>query len=100
MSGIEQFTLMLRPRGRGGARPGAGRKRTSRKVGHEARGEVSPNYPLHITLRVLPELGNLRELSRLRAIQAGFWAGPDRSGFRLVHYSIQSTHIHLIVEAE
>lgn len=29
-----------------------------------------------------------------------FEAGRDRFGFRLVHYSVQSNHLHLIAEAE
>ncbi len=38
-----------------------------------------------------------RDLAPL--IQGCFRAGKDRQGFRLVHYSIQRRHLHLIVEA-
>jgi REP element-mobilizing transposase RayT len=39
-----------------------------------------------------------RELAR-RTLEHAFARGCDRSGFRLIHYSIQSNHMHLIVEA-
>ena len=32
-------------------------------------------------------------------LERAFSAGSERFGFRLVHYSIQTTHLHLIVEA-
>ena len=28
-----------------------------------------------------------------------FWGGADRFGFKLVHYSVQGNHLHLLVEA-
>jgi REP element-mobilizing transposase RayT len=34
------------------------------------------------------------------ALQEGFAASCSRAGFRLVHYSIQRDHVHLIVEAD
>jgi REP element-mobilizing transposase RayT len=36
----------------------------------------------------------------VRAIERTFAAGCVRSGFRLVHYSLQGNHAHLIVEAQ
>jgi REP element-mobilizing transposase RayT len=41
----------------------------------------------------------LRDLEVDRVLRAAFVAGQDRFGFRLVHYSIQKDHLHLIVEA-
>ena len=34
------------------------------------------------------------------ALRAAFAAGCDRFGFRLVHYSVQRDHIHMICEAK
>ena len=33
-------------------------------------------------------------------IEAAFNAGRDRFGFRLIHYSVQANHLHLVVESE
>src|ERR1700682_5962344 len=43
---------------------------------------------------------NLRSRRALLALRGAFEGGRDRFGFRLVHYSIQGNHLHLIVEAE
>ena len=36
----------------------------------------------------------------MRAIEAALAAGCERFGMRLVHYSVQANHIHLIAEAD
>jgi len=36
----------------------------------------------------------------VREIESAFAAGCERPGFRLVHYSLQGNHAHLIVEAQ
>jgi hypothetical protein len=36
----------------------------------------------------------------VREIERSFAAGCERPGFRLVHYSLQGNHAHLIVEAD
>ena len=33
------------------------------------------------------------------ALARAFWGGCNRFGFRLVHYSVQGNHMHLLVEA-
>jgi REP element-mobilizing transposase RayT len=43
---------------------------------------------------------NLRSRRALTALQGAFEGGRDRFGFRLIHYSVQGNHLHLIVEAE
>jgi len=35
----------------------------------------------------------------LRALKRAFEGGCERFGYRLVHFSVQGNHIHLIVEA-
>jgi hypothetical protein len=52
-----------------------------------------------VTLRVRAGLPSLRTVSIVRAIEHGFADACARPGFRLVHYSLQSNHAHLIVEA-
>jgi hypothetical protein len=55
--------------------------------------------PAHVTLRLLPGLLSLRTVKAVREIEATFAGGCERSDFRLVHYSLQGNHAHLIVEA-
>jgi REP element-mobilizing transposase RayT len=85
----------------GGARAGAGRKASS-KSGHPhlVRPELSRHHPIHTTLRVAKGCWNLRSRRALAALRGAFEGGRDRFGFRLIHYSVQGNHVHLIVEAE
>ena len=53
-----------------------------------------------MTLRVRSDLPSLRTLRVVREIESTFAAGCERPGFRLVHYSLQGNHAHLIVEAQ
>src|SRR6202521_1340790 len=84
----------------GGLRAGAGRK-PSRESGasHLARTELSRHHPVHTTLRVAHGCWNLRSRRALLSLQGAFESGRDRLGFRLIHYSVQGNHVHLIVEA-
>jgi len=87
-------------RQRGGKRKGAGRKRkaTRRQVPHRPR-EKFRNGALHVTVRMRKEVWNLRTHRCFRAIRQAFELGCRQAGFRLVHFSVQGNHIHLIVEA-
>ncbi len=42
---------------------------------------------------------SLRTRRCFTALARAFWGGADRFGFRLVHYSVQGNHLHLLVEA-
>ncbi len=95
----KQTTLAFRPTGRGGARPGAGRRRTSRsRVPHRSRERIPRHCPVHVTLRVLDGLPRLRRAAFVRAFRESL-RRMSRPGFRVVHYSIQDNHAHFIVEA-
>src|SRR5688572_19214074 len=85
----------------GGARPGAGRKRKSARprVSHRRREALASRFPVHVTARISAGLPSLRRDETRRALERAFASGSERFGFRLIHYSIQSTHLHLIVEA-
>ena len=85
----------------GGRRKGAGRKPVGRKaeVPHRVRPEVTASTPVHVTMKVLPGLPNLRREKRLRMFRRAFQGGKNRFGFRLVHFSVQKDHFHLIAEA-
>jgi REP element-mobilizing transposase RayT len=81
------------PRRRGRPpKPGAG-------APHTARPSFERWTAVHVTLRVLPGLRSLRGCKTFRAIHRALSSGNERPNFRLVEYSVQSTHFHLIVES-
>jgi putative transposase len=93
--------LELRARTWGGRREGAGRpRRASSGVSHQTRPTHARRFPLHVTWRIRREVGNLRTDKRFLRIQRAFRYGGDRFGLRLVEFSVQSNHVHLIVEAD
>jgi REP element-mobilizing transposase RayT len=51
-------------------------------------------------MRVLPHVWNLRGSRAASSLATAFAAGKDKAGFRLVHFSIQGNHLHLVVEAD
>jgi REP element-mobilizing transposase RayT len=55
--------------------------------------------PLHVTLRMAPHVYNLRSRRSFRVIEAALWVGGDRFEVRIVRFSVQGNHIHLLVEA-
>jgi REP-associated tyrosine transposase len=85
----------------GGRREGAGRKPEKEKAGvsHAPRAPLAARFPVHVTARLRAGLPNLRRSAARRAIEAAFCAAKQRSEMRLVQYSIQTNHLHLIVEA-
>ena len=85
----------------GGARPGAGRKPDPNSgVRHTERPELRERHPVHLTWRFVSGLPNLRGPEFAAILRNAFDGGRDRFGFRLIHFTIQSNHLHLIAEAE
>ena len=98
-----QQVLPLRPAFRhGGARPGAGRKPSGRKVGvpHRRRAPHLARNPVHVTLRAREGLPSFRSDRLLFEALRNSIAVSEKTGFRVVHFSVQSNHLHLIVEAD
>ena len=89
---------------RGGARAGAGRKRADgrRSAGsaHTPRPRVDGRTPVHVTLRLRRDVPNLRSQLGMQVVWRVFAAARDRLGVRLVHWSVQRDHVHLIVEPQ
>jgi len=91
---------------RGGAREGAGRKAQLRADGkrmhhpHAAREKVTRHRPLHVTLNVVAGLPSLRGAELSVHVLAAIAGGNQREGFRIVHFSVMSNHVHLICEAD
>jgi hypothetical protein len=69
----------------GGARPGGGPKRKTNELPHRARPDLDGRVPVHVTLRIMRGLPNLRTKSTFKEVKAALAAGADRCGFRLVH---------------
>ena len=87
--------------GWGGFRPGSGRKKQEGSgVSHKTREALASRYPVHVTIGVCDGLPNLRNRRTLRVLKRHLSAGADRFGFRLIHYSVQKNHLHLICEAK
>src|SRR3954465_6857457 len=87
---------------RGGKRRGAGRKPKGPRAGvsHARRSGLLLRHPVHATMRVLPHVWNLRGPRAASTLAGAFAAGKEKDGFRLVHFSIQGNHLHLVVEAD
>lgn len=86
--------------GWGGARAGAGRKPGPNPgLPHISRPHFARSLPAHVTVRIRRGLPSLRTVPIVREIERTFAKGCARPGFRLVHYSLQGNHAHLIVEA-
>jgi REP element-mobilizing transposase RayT len=85
----------------GGVRKGAGRKPNAARPGvsHLRRERLNGRSPVHVTLKLRPESAGLRTKTKLRSLKLAFRSGRDRFGFRLIHFSVQSDHLHLLVEA-
>jgi hypothetical protein len=85
----------------GGHRAGAGRKPGANPgLPHLSRDPFAKTLPTHVTLRLRKDLPSLRTVKIVREIEKTFVVGRERPGFRLVHYSLQGNHAHLIVEAQ
>jgi len=101
----EQLALP-RTGGRGGRRSGAGRKPTAGKrsnVAHAKRPVHKGRHPVHVTLRARSGLPSFRQQLIHMLIAAIIRKQRSRSyaaDFRILHFSIQRNHLHLIVEAD
>ncbi len=83
----------------GGRRDGAGRPRGSR-VSHASRPRFLRATPVHVTLRMREHVWNLRSRRSFRRLQGCFEKSRDRFGARLIEFSVQGNHLHLILEAD
>jgi REP element-mobilizing transposase RayT len=88
---------------RGGKRKGAGRPKKGARASerHKTRAVFKRGEPVHVIMRVSPGVGSLRKRSIMRAVhEATVVVLKHEARFRIVHLSLQRTHIHMIVEAE
>ena len=98
----------------GGRRKGAGRKPTGGLGGHGPRGKPRPGVshrrredhkavvPLHVTVRAVRAAPSLRSWKVAAAVGALLKRRAQRADLpcRVVHFTLQRDHLHLIVEAD
>ena len=86
--------------GWGGPRPGTGPKRKpGRGPSHVRRPEHQARWPVHVTLRVVRGLPSLRAKRAFELLSIAF-GRSGRAKFRPIEFSVQTDHVHLIVEAD
>ena len=90
------------PNAWGGVRRGSGPKSRGDRpcVSHRTRRGLRTRLPVEVTMRVKQGLPSLRGLKEFAVLRGAMVAGCKREGFRLVHFSVQSNHVHLIVEGD
>ncbi|HVZ47254.1 MAG TPA: hypothetical protein VG916_00595 [Gemmatimonadaceae bacterium] len=82
---------------RGVGRPKQGARASER---HQPRLPMRANQVAHVILRASPEVGSLRRPDVFHAIrEALITVARLEDVVRVVHFSVQATHIHLLVEA-
>src|SRR4051812_44683351 len=74
-------------------------KATRKHLPHVARALHLRREPAHVTLRRRDLLPSLRETSLFVALRSAI-SRTARAWFRVVEFSFQSNHLHLIVEAD
>ena len=84
----------------GGRREGAGRRPgPDPRVRHRSRERFASRHPCHVTFRVRDDVPSLRSVRFVREFERSLRDVRSRKGCRVVHYSIQGNHVHLLVEA-
>jgi putative transposase len=96
----KQLALPLPPPW-GGRRAGVGRKPSAARPGvwHLRRPEHDEDHPVLVTLRADRRLPSLRSEKLFVELRAAL-TRSQRCDFRVVHFSVQTDHVHLIIEAD
>lgn len=83
----------------GGRRKGAGRKKSRPGlVSHAPRPVLSGREPVHVTLHLCDDVYRLRTRRCFAVICSALAAARGEHGLRVTSFSIQGSHLHLIVE--
>lgn len=102
MSSSKRTRAALRARfkiaGRGGKRPGAGRKPKGERalVSHIARPILTTRFPVSVTLTLCAGLPSLRRAATRVLLERALAGGARRDGFQVTHHSIRPNHLHLV----
>ena len=68
-------------------------------IPHLKRSPLASRHPVHVTARVR-KLPSLRRRDCFTAVRRALVAGAGRPHFRVIEFSVQSNHIHLICEGK
>ena len=68
-------------------------------MAHDRRERFGSARAVHVTLRVRRDVRKLRTREMYRVVRGVFCDSADQGRFRIVHYSVQTDHVHLVVEA-
>ena len=92
---------LLYPLKHGGRRRGSGRKPKGRRAEtpHRRRPELTGREAILVTLRLRDGLPRLRRACALEVLELCFELG-QKEDFRIIEYSVQDDHLHLITEAD
>jgi REP element-mobilizing transposase RayT len=60
---------------------------------------LAARHPCHVTFRVHRDVPRLRTCRLLTELERSWREARHRVRFRIVHYSVQGNHVHLLVEA-
>ena len=91
---------------RGGKRKGAGRplKNGRRRTPHVRRATFRASQPIHVSIKfldsVVKTVNGFRKMDLYRALRKALVTTGRREDMRIVHMSIQDSHLHLLVEAD
>jgi REP element-mobilizing transposase RayT len=66
---------------------------------HRPRECIVARVPVHVTIRLRRGIPSLRQPRFVRRFRTSLCDACVRHGFRVVHYSIQRDHVHLLIEA-
>jgi REP element-mobilizing transposase RayT len=69
-------------------------------VSHARRPSLSKCHPVHINIKWCAGLPSLREPGARRVLSDAFRATNAKGKLRVVHFSIQGNHLHMLCEAE
>lgn len=86
----------------GGRRARSGRKPTGARamLSHNTRPPLASRNPAHVTLKVRSDVRSLRSRGFVAEFMRTMAQTCDRGDFRVVHYSLQTNHVHFLVEAD
>jgi REP element-mobilizing transposase RayT len=89
------------PKTWGGARAGAGRKPSSGRSStpHRARPDHAAAHPVHVTLRSAFRPLRSQHVFPTICLAIGGATRRDAARFRILHFSVQWDHVHLVIEA-
>ena len=85
----------------GGKRRGAGRRPKGERAGvsHRPRAKLDGRLPVLVTMRIAAGLPNLRSDATHEVVRGAIAEASERGDFQVIVYSVQTNHVHLIVEA-